>query len=243
MTNVTENLNQFLTDLGLTNLEIRIYDMLLNYGPSLASKISQKTGIHRRNVYDALERLSQKGLVSYIKENNTKLYSVNNPKLIHEQLKQKSQEFETLLPELLNKYNQENEKKETLFFTGKEGLKQIFEDQLEKAQETLIIATAVHVEETIRYFFPRFERIRKEKNIKTKMIMDESADNKKDLKKIPLNEIKFLKNFNKSAMSQYIYGNNVAIVLWTENPFAILIRQKEIAQGFREEFEFFWNLK
>ena len=61
-----------LSELGLTENESTVYEMLLRDGPSLAGKITQKTGIHRRNVYDCLERLNKKGLVGFVKENNRK---------------------------------------------------------------------------------------------------------------------------------------------------------------------------
>ena len=54
--------------------------------------------------------------------------------------------------------------------------------------------------------------------------------------------IKYQKNFNSTQMSEYIYGDNVAIVLWSENPIGILIREQEIAKGYKEKFELIWNL-
>jgi hypothetical protein len=129
-----------------------------------------------------------------------------------------------------------------IFFTGKEGIRQIFEDQLEKGKDVSIIAGSAKVEDILKYFFPRYERIRKEKNMHTRMIKDDNTKEKTKYTKIALNKMKYLKNFNDSPMSQYIYGNNVAIILWTEKPFAVLIREKEIAEGFRQNFEFLWNL-
>ena len=65
--NVYFIMEHILKELGLTHLEIKLYKFLLLDGPNHAGLISRKTGVHRRNVYDALERLIQKGLVSYIK--------------------------------------------------------------------------------------------------------------------------------------------------------------------------------
>ncbi|MCA9495408.1 MAG: hypothetical protein KC589_00560 [Nanoarchaeota archaeon] len=239
-------MDEILESLGLTKQEINVYKTLLDNGPLFVSSIAQKTGIHRRNIYDCLERLGKKGLVGYIKENNKKSYSVLNPKIILEKLEKRKESFEEILPEILNKYNVKNEKKETLFFRGKEGLKQIFEDQLIVEKEILINGANSNVEETLKYFFPRYNRIRKEKKIKCRIIFDESFKNEKNvlaqLKKIPLSKIKFISNFNKTPTSQYIYGDNVAIVVWSENPLAILIRQKEIAQNFKDSFELMWKL-
>jgi len=38
-------------------------------------------------------------------------------------------------------------------------------------------------------------------------------------------------------------GNNSAIVSWSENPNAILIKEKAISDGFRGYFEYIWKVK
>lgn len=233
-------MKEILIRMGLTDHEISIYQSLLDNGPLVAGIITRKTGIHRRNVYDSLERLIQKGLVGYMKENNTKVFSVTNPQLLVDKLNQQKQELELKLPELLAKYNHKEEKKETLFFRGKEGLKQIFEDQLVVGQEILVNASSVDVEDILKYFFPKFNKIRQDKKIPLRMLFDEEQHTKPI--DIPLSQIRYIKEFNKSPMAQYVYGNNVAIIVWAKDPIAILIRQKEVAQGFKNNFEVLWKL-
>ena len=71
------------------------------------------------------------------------------------------------------------------------------------------------------------------------IIFDSSAKGK--LKKIPYAEIRFLpKNYATPAATN-IYGNKVAIINWTENPLAILINNKEIADSYRKYFEILWK--
>ena len=61
---------ELLAEFGLTRNEIRVYLTLLKMGSALAGEITEKTGIHRRNIYDSLERLQEKGLVSFVIINN-----------------------------------------------------------------------------------------------------------------------------------------------------------------------------
>ncbi len=236
-------MDEYLEDLGLSKHEISLYKVLLKLGPSQAGVLSTKTGIHRRNVYDALERLVNKGFVGYMKENNVKIYSLSNPELILEKLELKRKNFEEILPTIMESFNLKNEKSETLFFRGKEGLKLVFEDQIRVGEEILVNATSVNVSDFLKYYFPKFERERREKGIHMRMIFDKKFENESnDLNKVPLCSYKFIKDFNTSPMSSYVYGDNVAIVVWGEKPLAILIRQKEVAQGFRESFEILWKL-
>lgn len=240
-------MDEFLEDLGLTKLEIKIYKVLLNHGSSLAGDISKKTGIHRRNVYDSLGRLIHKGLVGYVKENNRKRYSITNPELVRDIFERKHNELNELMPSLLAKYKATNKKDETLFYRGKSGLKLIFEDIIREKKEVLVNATSVKVSHILTYFFPKYELLRKNNKIHTRMLFDTGVmKNRKSydyFNKLPLCKAKFIDNFNTSPMSQYIYGDNVALIVWSEDPIAILIKQKEVAQGFRDSFELMWRIK
>lgn len=238
-------MDHILRALGLTRLETRIYRMLLNQGASGVSDISRKTGIHRRNVYDSLERLGQKGLIAYIKENNRRVYSVTNPERIQEKLAQQQQEVSEALPDWLAKFHAVTEKKETLFYRGKAGLRLVFEDQIAEGKEVLVQATTTDVQKVLKHFFPRYQLLRKEKKIPTRMLFDASFASKQarsSIRKLPLAKVRFIQEFNKSPMSQYIYGDNVALVVWSEDPIAIVIRQKAVAEGFRANFEVLWNM-
>src|SRR3989338_2255413 len=127
---------------GLTIMEEKVYLTLLDLGPSLAGLITRKSGIHRRSVYDALERLIQKGLVGYIVKNNRKYFEATDPQRLLDLVKEKEAAVEELLPQLQAKYHKTAEKAETLFYKGKNGLKSVFEDQLATAKEILILGAS-----------------------------------------------------------------------------------------------------
>ena len=55
-----------LQKLGIAGNEAKIYLILLRSGVSSAGDITKKSGIHRSNVYDALERLKEKGLINFV---------------------------------------------------------------------------------------------------------------------------------------------------------------------------------
>src|SRR3989344_5601969 len=94
----------FLEDAGLTKTEAKIYLALLELGPSLAGEITKKSGIHRRSVYDAIERLIEKGLVSYMKTNNRKYFEAVKPDRLLDILREKEENIKSIIPELELKY-------------------------------------------------------------------------------------------------------------------------------------------
>jgi len=55
---------EILKEIGFLDAEIEVYLTLLRLGPSLVSRIHQETGHHRTHIYDLLEKLREKGLVS-----------------------------------------------------------------------------------------------------------------------------------------------------------------------------------
>ncbi len=227
----------FLEEIGLTKSEAKVYLALIDLGPSLAGLITRKTGIHRRNVYDAIEMLIQKGLVSYIKENNKKIYSAVDPKRLLEIIKEKEAIIQSALPELESKFNFIQEKRETVFFRGKQALKSIFDDQIKEGKEVLVLGACPFAKDIIKYYFQKYDLERKKKNIKVKALFTQETDYE-----MPLGEVRYLPMSFDSPSATNIYGDKVVIILWTEEPFAILIHQKEIADSYRRYFDLLWNI-
>ncbi len=230
-----------LQQIGLTENEAKIYLTLLDIGPSLAGMISRKSGIHRRSVYDAIDRLIEKGLIGYITKNNRKYFEAVNPSILLNLLKEKEESVKEILPQLESKFNLTKEKQETLFFRGKSGLKTAFEDQILTGKEILIFGASPIANEILKFYFKWFDKRRVEKKIKVKIIFDSSIRNK--LQKIPLSEIRFLPKEYSTPAATNIYADKISIILWSkENPLAIIIKQKEIADSYRKFFNLMWKI-
>lgn len=231
-----------LQEIGLTGIEAKIYLTLLDIGTSLAGRIAQKSGIHRRTVYDALERLIEKGLVTYIKSNNRQHYNAVHPSRLRAILKERENLVEEVIPALEAKYALLQEQDETLFFKGKEGLKAVFEDMIKAGKEILVLGASPDAYNILKYYFFKFDAERKRKRIRSKLIFTERARGIKELYKVPLAKIRYLPNSFDNPMAINIYGDTVAIILWSDNPFAILIRDKAIAGSYKKHFELMWGI-
>ncbi|MBS3168264.1 helix-turn-helix domain-containing protein [Candidatus Woesearchaeota archaeon] len=233
---------QALEELGLTESEAKVYIALLRKGPSLAGIITKETGIHRRTIYDILYRLRSKGLISNIIINNNRYFEAVDPDRLLDILREKEENIKKHLPELKVLYKTTKEKKEVVFFRGKPAMKSVFDDQLKEGKEILMIGKCIDVNEIIKFYFPRYDEERKKKKISMKIIFDKEDKKNGSGKKIPLSKIKYIEGINNSTMSSYVYGNNVSLILWSEDPIATLIRQKEFADGFRDRFNILWGI-
>jgi len=226
-----------LVPLGLTLTEAKIYVTLVDLGRAQAGVISRKTGIHRRSVYDALERLIEKGLVSYIKENDQRHYSPTDPERINELLKQTENDIGTILPTLKAKYEEVKQKQETLFYRGVEGIKTIFEDQITTGKDVFILGAAANADEILRFYLPHYTSKRVTRKIKLHLVYA----GRKHPKHVPLGNIRYLPEEFASPVSTNIYGDKVAIILWGYEPVAILIKDKRVAETYRNYFDALWK--
>jgi sugar-specific transcriptional regulator TrmB len=232
------NINN-LQEMGLTKNEALVYRALLELGPSLAGQIARKTGMHRRSVYDTTEMLIQKGLIGYILRNNRRLFEANNPQRFLDLVKEKEEIANSFMGEMMALYGKTKEKQETNFYKGKQGLKFVFEEQIAEGKEILIIGASPLANEILQFYFHWFDKRRAEKRIKTRIIF-----NKIDKKiRIPLSEIRYMPKKYTSPLAVNIYGSKVVLIMWSkDNPFAIVIKQKEIADGYRNYFEMMWKV-
>ncbi len=228
-----------LLEMGLTGHEVKVYMALLELGPALAGRISRKTGIHRRNVYDITERLIKKGFAGYMLKNNRRLFEAVNPEKFVDVLKQREMELLENMPLLKGLYEKTKEKEETNFYKGKEGLRTVFEDQLTEnnRREVLILGASHSAFEILPFYFKWYDKDRANKRIKVRIIASE-----KFRKRIPLSEIRYLPRKYANPLAINIYKDKVAIILWKKEPIAIVIREKEVADSYRKYFEIMWRV-
>ncbi len=227
-----------LRELGLTEHETKVYLALLKNGSSLAGRISRSTGIHRRNVYDITERLIKKGVVGYILKNNRRYFEAVNPEKFVDILKEKESNLLDNLGYLRDIYLGGKEKQETNFYKGVEGLKTVFQDQLEgnKGKEILILGASQSAFEILPFYFKWYDRDRVKSKIKVRMLASDKLE-----KKIPLSDIRYLPQKYANPLAINIYKDKVAIILWKKSPIVIVIKEKEVADSYRKYFELMWK--
>ncbi|MDP2749775.1 MAG: helix-turn-helix domain-containing protein, partial [Nanoarchaeota archaeon] len=84
---------EILQKAGLSLNEARVYEALLNLGEVNVNKISIKSKVHRRNVYDSLNKLIEKGLASETFIKGEKSFKAINPERLKEIIKEKDNTY------------------------------------------------------------------------------------------------------------------------------------------------------
>ena len=131
-----------LNEIGLSESEKKVYLSLLELGDSTRGDIVNTSGVTGSKVYELLEKLQEKGLVSIYLKDNVKHFKPTNPKQILNYLEQKKEEIinierqaQAILPSLLAKYGQSKEDEEVELISGMHGLEVIFREQVDSLKK------------------------------------------------------------------------------------------------------------
>ncbi len=240
--------DKILEEAGLTKNEIEVYKALLKLGSTTAGPLTRKSGVHRSRVYEALNRLIEKGLVSFSVQANRKNFQAQNPEAIINFLEEKKKKVKEILPELKALQLSEPDKQEAKVFQGYKGIKSIFENivnTLGKSQEVLTFGARSGQDinpDVWEAFFKHLNDRRVKKGIIQKMIYNEDLRDSqvaKEYKNSKLTQVKFAPQ--KTITGTSIYGDNVAMIVWEEKPYGFIITSKEVADSFREQFKILWK--
>lgn len=232
--------------LGLTRNESKVYTSLLELGNAQVAEITENSGIHRRNVYDSISRLMEKGLVSFVIVNNKKVFSPVNPKRFLEIIDEKENELEGLkkkfnsaIPEmeLMKKFKDSHDVR---FFKGMEGLKSVFEDILRTKEDYMGYGPKDELSHILKHYYKHVIERRVKAKIHTRFICGEES---REIKKAnPYSQVRYIPEEYSSRAALRIYGSKVAIMLLSsKEPIAIVIKNREIADGYRKYFEVMWK--
>jgi predicted DNA-binding transcriptional regulator len=242
--------SHILSKLGLAKNESEIYESLLKYGTNGVSQISKDTGIHRRNVYDTLNHLLAKGLVSETIGANENTYSPVTPRKLSEMVKEKETMLAEILPDLERMFIKEESPESVCIYRGVEGWKNYLRDALEVGEDLYTIgAKGAWADERLHVFLADFLKKAKKKGIKFYTMYDGTKDTiPKHVQKTSMGSQKFLpaKYANNSTIE--IFGDRVIIFSNIANrkidnsANLTVIRNRNVADAFRTWFQMIWDL-
>lgn len=240
-----------LEKIGLTKSEISVYIALLKLGQTTAGPIVDEAKVTRSKIYDILERLKNKGLVSHITKESTKYFSAADPKNILHYLEEKEKEMKgdresvkEILPELLLQQTLAEKGKIAEIFVGMRGMENAFQVLINdfNFQETYYAFGAGKGENVkqVQLFFLKLHQQRIKKKVRSKIIFNESSRGLfESQEKSKLVESRYLMGSTPTAIN--IYHDFTIIAILNKEPITFLIRNKETADSFKEYFKAMWK--
>ncbi|MBI4439442.1 hypothetical protein HY638_00550 [Candidatus Woesearchaeota archaeon] len=239
---------KLLQEIGLSPSEMVVYVALLKTGSTKVGILIKGVSLHRSRVYEAINRLIAKGLVSYVIKNNVKFFQAADPERLlsyigeqKEKLDEKEEAIKKILPELRKPISPLVPNAEAHVLYGKEGFKTMRKDVLKQKQTLYLIGAVGKEDKAVQYFFPNFDKLRVKSKIKMKVLYDSEVKGK-PITKLELMETKFLPKEYSSPAVINIYADRVVNVLWKgDNPVCFMIINKDIADSYRKWFELMWD--
>ncbi len=234
---------QQLKELGLTDNEVRIYLLCLEHGMMNPSEISQKLGLHRGYIYDALERMQEKEVVNVILKTNKKYYQATSPQNLIELLKFRLKNFEKAVPDLMKLITLKKEETKVELHKGKRVYRVLLKDLVStlKKNDTaylLGIDEDVLMQEVEPIYLKQYLNAMKSRKIKEKIIIKAGATNVKN----PNLEYKELDSKYIGKTAQIIYNDKVAIFIFGTPYYLIVIENKEVAETYKKQFNLLWSI-
>jgi sugar-specific transcriptional regulator TrmB len=222
---------------GLTGNEAKVYLELLKRGSSSANVLAKKIGMDRTLVYTVLNQLIEKGLVNYVVKANKKFFSPSDPENLLNPVKERSAFIKDLIPELKKIEKIQEIPQKINVYEGKEGLRVMINLALKEKEYCAFGATG-------RAFYALYEMPRVAKQIMKSNIKVRIIGNAKLKETEPFAFKKFEYRFLNidSEATTNIFGDYVAIHLIKQKPLVIIIKNKLIAQTYKNHFEVLWKI-
>lgn len=244
---------QIFEELGFSDKEVEVYKALLELGSGKVADIANKSSLNRTTLYDVLESLIKRGLVSKFKKRGATYFQALDPKQLLAYIDRETNEIvkiaekrkaklQQLLPELVSLQYKASSRPKVQFFEGEKGIRESYEDTLTAKTPILAYSNLEPMVETLPNFLPEYWKERTKKKILAKAFFVQNKASKEraatDIQE--LRQTKFLPENLTFTPEIKIYDNKTLITSWEEKV-AVLIESKELAELQRIIFNLLWG--
>lgn len=222
--------------LGFSPNEIKVYLSLNDHGSTKAGRVSKLAKIDRSSCYNALKSLAEKGLVSYVIIGKIKWFQVTGPKRLMDYVKEQEEDVKTILPDLQARHSAAKIEGQVRLFKGIKGVKSIFLDIIRTGKDNYVFSAEGKFSERMPEFVLQFERLKRANKIHTKLLVRKG----KKVKNTDTSEYRFI-NSSTSPVDTDIYGNKIAMIMWTDEPEGVIIENEAAAKAYKSYFDILWK--
>lgn len=243
---------RYLKEIGFSEGEERVYTSLCKLGTSSITRIAQDSEVSRSKVYEILEKLVRKGIVSHFKKNNVSYFKASPPTRILEYIKEKELSLKKQREDFTSKIDffeglAKNSKlsPEAEVYEGMEGVKNVREIALNEAKKGdafYYFGNPKSGHEYVLGYWDDWNARRVKKGISANIIYNQDAVEFGERRKsLPHTKVKYLPKKGNTHAWVEIYGDVIAIVLKKDTPMSIVIKNRLVAESFKMYFNIIWN--
>jgi len=244
---------KILTQLGLEENEAKIYLALLKLGETIIIPLSKEAKLPRTTCYAVVDRMAETGLLSKVVRGAHTYFSPASPEKIHElailkekEAKEQRQLAEQMVPRLINLTKETMSVPKIQYFSGKQGVRAIFEDLLTSGEVKAYYLGSVQkcVEIAGENFMKDWVRRRVKAGIFSYGVRIESEEELRTTfrsSRKRMRQIKFAPKGAEFPVYIAIYGDKVAFITSKKEGFGLILESKDFAVTFRSMFDIIWG--
>lgn len=234
--------------LGLNKNEAKVYYALIIRGKATAQELVKSLGVYRNIIYDNLEKLLEKGLVSFVVEGTKRTFIAEKPSAVvefletrQEQLNEEIKQAKEMIPDITKILGSHSSKQDVIVFRGMAGLKKVLGEIVQANESWCIGITNESVKILGETYWKNYNVKKKDTKTKEWLLWNHDfkntviADNENSKHKILPKELN-------QVTETILYENKVAIMVYSAEPIVIVIENKEIFEAHKKHFNFLWDL-
>jgi predicted DNA-binding transcriptional regulator len=243
-----------LKELGLSDGQIAVYGAVLELGISTINKIQEKTGIERRNIYDILNKLIEKGMISYTVEKGKRTYQCTHPNKILEEIEVKEKALcglKNTIPEITALFDVSKPEIRAEVFRGNEAIKALLTEALTYDCTYWIGGNSFEQYKTVpkglmTWFAHWMDKRAKQKHLMHDLVsygtylVGYEPGNVKKHKQLSYKYCQ-LPSMMYVPMVVVIFGNTVAQIIWDKQSFAFVLESEKVRKSYMKYFMHFWK--
>ena len=249
----TATFEQHLVQAGLTNEQARVYEALVERGPSLASDAARKAKVSRTLGYKVLGELIAMNLVQKHEESGkVTTFTAAHPLKLKEIVEKRQQEakdalsaLEGVMGAMSSAYNIAGGKPGIEFFEGRDGIAAVLNDTLSAKEVIYTYADLKAIDDVYRDLNEEYVEKRKRRGIQKRGVLADTPFTRKMLEGYDTSVtdwrlIKYADAPSKTIIQMYD-GKTSYIVMDRSEPVSMIVYDPHITAAERAIFDFVWN--
>ncbi len=221
---------------GLSASEQTLYNSLLKLKGATARTLSKSTGFHRTNIYDVMEKLKEKGLVSVYKQGQTTYFQAADPLNLYNYMDEQRAILDKTMPILQKIYLENISQTSIEVFKGKEGVISAYKDIIREIKPVLAFSISRKMKENLPIYREKFVNDVVRLKIPYKLIYTRRVS----LLPKPM-QMRFTGEEFISPIEVHIYGNKVLQIIWDPDMMAIVVKSNNLAEMYKKHFDYLWK--
>lgn len=237
-----------LMQLGLTKNESEIYLVLANFKETDAHLIIKETKFHKKIVYDNLQRLMDKGLVTSVVVGRKRFFSLAPAGILshyieeQEKIVQKRKELALKIQKEVESTKKSIKgKQEAVVYSGMAAVKSFYTETLNAGNYYVLGAPHESVEIMGELFWDNYHVKRKKNRQKILLLLNQSLEFWGEKQKDKYTEVKYFDKDFEPKTEIHIQNNVVAIIVWTRTPVIFKIESETVAESYKKYFDRVWR--